>query len=105
MKKIYDVDIIVDDKNIFIEVFASSVAGTISGLCKVTTFENNVALQERSFLFTCENRNGRDSAIAAAFVHMEQMLTKDNAATRRIRKVIADYYSYYNEEYPEDHIF
>lgn len=105
MKKIYDVDIIVDNKNVFIEVFASSVKGTISGLCKITTYENNVSLQERSFMFSCENKYGRDSAIAAAFINMENMLVKDNTATKRIRKVIADFYSYYNEEYPEDHIF
>jgi len=104
MKKIYDVDIIVNDKNVYIEVFAGAAADTISGYWKITTYKDNIVLQEKSYPFLCKNKYGRDSAIASAFVSIDNMLTKKNDATKRIMEVVVDFYHYYNEEYPEDHI-
>lgn len=104
MKRIYDVDIIVNDVNIYIEVFATAAANEISGYWKITTYKNDVSLQEKSHPYLCENKYGRDSAIASAFAGIDYMLTKENAATKRIMEVINEFYHYFNEEYPEDHI-
>lgn len=108
MKRIYDVDIIVDNKNIFIEVFGSLLdkeTNTIEGCVTVTTFENNIALQSKNISFTCTADHGKDSVIAAGFSDLEKLLSKKNNATKEIKKAIHNFYDFFNENYPDDFIF
>lgn len=108
MKKIYDVDIIIGNKNIFIEVFASLIdksTNTVEGNVVVTTFENNVALQSKNIVFTCIPDYGKDSVIAEGFSELEKSLVKKNDATKEIKKAIHNFYDFFNENYPDDFIF
>lgn len=108
MKKIYDVDIIVDNKNMFIEVFGSLLdkeTNTVEGCVTVTTFANNVCLQSKKIYFTCTADYGKDSVIAAGFAELEKSLSKKNKAVEYIKKAIHNFYEVFNEDHPDDFIF
>lgn len=108
MKRIYDVDIIVDNKNIFIEVFGSLLdkeTNTVEGCVTVTTFENTVCLQTKRIDFICTADYGKDSVIAEGFAELEKSLRKKNKAVECIKKAIHDFYDAFNEDHPDDFIF